>query len=264
MRGYSKPPAGSRLDYGHPLCPDVFCALLNEGAGSVTMDLVNGRRGVISGGIWGSGNDGVILSHTNTTDKVDWGTDIFLPRQQTTVVLQFKKRDTTNRVSGLWGSSNAGTPRFGAHMPFSDGNIYWDAGNASSGRLTLGSQSFQKNSIWVLTSGPRGRDIWQDGVMKGSATGETLSSFTVGGGNYTLGNYDGQASDLVDYSFNYIFRRQLSASEIAMISADPYAGIMAPLYRKFFVPPATPPDPSAWAVPAEQPYLVRTGVLSGS
>ncbi len=249
------------LNRGHRLCPDVLAVLLNEGAGSVVHDLVVGRVGVITGGAWAARGKGGVFTHTISTDNVNFGVDSFLPTAETTIVLGYKKTTTTPAASGAVGTNNASS-HFGVFLPYSDGTIYWDYGNfAGAGRLSIASLAFSAYDVWVFTAGSRGMEIWRNGVLITSTTSHDV--YVPSGASFYLGKSGTVNSDLADYSFCYVYSRQLAPAACQAISAEPYAPILSAPYRRWFSAAiAAVPDPSPWAVPPNQPYVPKIEVYS--
>lgn len=230
-----KPPPGVSLILGHPLAPDVFCNLCNENGGLALFDLVKGWKGTVTAGQWGTSARGIVRSHTATSDQVSFGSGVLLNQVgASTMVLGYRKRDGTNRVSGGIGSDSAVT-RFGCHLPFSDGTVYWDHAGSSAGssRLTCPSLTFG-DDIWVFNAGARGMEIWQNGILRASQSGWT----TVGGipGSFTYGNYASTGSDLADYSFCYIYMKQLPQAACQEISRAPYQIFQQRRSVRYFLP----------------------------
>lgn len=96
------------------------------------------------------------------------------------------------------------------------------ASAATTAQLDWGSNQLQatgltgaRDSIWVASVGPRGMEIWQDGLKKASnATNPTRTA------NTTAFKSLPQFASL---GLLYIWKRQLTTAEIKVISAHPYA-----------------------------------------
>lgn len=112
-----------------------------------------------------------------------------------------RSRDTTVRVGALFGYNGSSSDRVLAYAPYSDGNLYWDFGNATagSGRLSF---AFTKSTEWetliFVAGGSKGREVWRNGVRIGSNTsanaskGSTSTAFHLGSpdGTNTCDNDD--------------------------------------------------------------------------
>jgi hypothetical protein len=101
-------------------------------------------------------------------------------------------------ASFLFGEALASGGRFSSHVPWSDNNLYWDAGNtAAPNRLNIAwGGAINTNYLWTLNSGstagitPFGhnQDIARDGLN--IANDNTAAAFTGNNSNFTIG-YDG-------------------------------------------------------------------------
>lgn len=87
--------------------------------------------------------------------------------------------DTNNRCSG--------------HLPWSDGNIYWDFGNINTGNGRLSTAFnpawYNQWAFWVFKSSPTGMTIKRNNVVIASSI--TSSTFTRGTKSLLLGYYPG-------------------------------------------------------------------------
>lgn len=251
MSGHTKPPAGAALNLAHPLAPTVLCCPLNEGAGTFARDLSpNGVRlasqglGQLTGGAaFIGGKRGNVIAHTDTAHRVNFGESSFMPTGPCTVILGLKKRDATLRASGAFGVGTTGS-RLGAHVPYSDGIVYWQYGGDIGGlsMVTASGLTFG-DDIWAFTTGARGMEIWQNGILRASNTANPTRAATTE--TFALGqNTQLDASDLVDYYLFYMYAKQLSPEAVQWVTAEPFAPLMTTTARKFFVPAAPPVVPS--------------------
>lgn len=221
-------------------------------------DLISSRVGTCGNALtstgWFSGSNGIV--HTQLLDTSDFGSDSFMPSSAITIVLGYSKRDATLRANGAVGSTNTSSSnRVNVHLPFTDGTVYWDFGNATggSGRLSAAGLSFG-NDIWVFNAGSRGMEIWQNGNLRASQTGH--ATFTPGSGNFSLGGSAGQSSDWADYSLCYLYSTQLSQAQIQQISFNPW---------QIFVPPVSLRVTGGTSAPASfKPAWAFSNKLIGS
>lgn len=112
-------------------------------------------------------------------------------------------------------TDNTGSdPRLQVHMPWSDGNIYWDAGSIYANRVSTSGGSAQsgKYYIWNMNFGigsTPGQSIYRDGKetvsagsrtepMKGINKKTTLGSGQQGG--ISTNFYNGQVGEIIVYS----------------------------------------------------------------
>lgn len=154
---------------------------------------------------------------------------------QATVAIIRRKNDTTLRSSALFGVLDASTgPRCGAHVPFSDGTVYWDFGGASgSNRLTWTGYSVSTEiERWVFVAGSKGMAIYFNGLLKNSSsTGVSRSAdgtFAIGSGNGSTGGN----ADLQQYLFFAMFDAQWNADQVAQWTANPYGFLRNPSYLR--------------------------------
>jgi hypothetical protein len=223
------PPRHARAIPGDPLCPRhgfVF-------DGQVTDIARNVRSTTVTTGTWSTGSTrrypGRVREHTGTTDVTVLGSDtLLLPTTECTIVVGQFKMDTTNRNAVSFGIETDTVGAFCAgYIPFSDGVTYFDFGGQTNGvtrvqvaGLTIG------DDIWCMTVGPREMAIYQNGIPRvSSAINPTRTSAGV---NFQLGKHKITApitSDLVKYSFFFIYHRQLLTKEIAFISMNPFCWV---------------------------------------
>ena len=248
-----KPPPGTPLIQGN-MAPDRLCCPMNEYGGSTVHDysaFSSTCNGTISGTASFNitqGKNGSRYSATATNAAVTWSyADLyssaaasgFLPTTACTIMLGYRKRDATNRVATCFGLDNnsPSTYRIGAHVPYSDGIVYWDWENISTGRLTASGLTFG-DDVWAFTGGLRGQEIWQNGILR--ATNSNTAGRTGQGGQPTDNWYLGQgngltvgtASDLADYDFVYMWSWQIPASYIQDLSRNPWS-IFRPYSKRF-------------------------------
>jgi hypothetical protein len=227
-----EPPVSARAVQGHPLCPR-HGFLVNGGA------IVDVARGVVaqpdvSAGLWTPGS--VRGYATKTREHTTGGnfdrlgpTAVLYPLQEVTIVMGYEKTDGTFRVSAAFGQetnaggTGAGNSRVSSHLPFSDGTVYWDFGGDSGGnRLSVGGLSFG-DDIWCFTTGPRGMEIFQNGLLRASNGSNSTRSDQAD--TATLGKLASSGSDLAKYKFFYIYWRQLTTDEIREITRSPFCWV---------------------------------------
>lgn len=246
----NKPVPGVEILRDHPLCPASanhpsvpgtaagfgLCCPMNEGAGR-PFDLIRHMAGsplsgTLSGAAWNakpapSRWGGPVVSFTSTTDGVDFGDcSRMLRLDEASIVLGYRKRDGTHRGSTAFVVDTATSTQFAhAAIPNSDGTVYWDWGGTSAGtsRISVAGLTFG-DDVWVFTVGPRGMDIWQNGILRASQSGHasrtgSTNSFKLGANGAGL---FGGGADLADIAFIYIYQRQLNPSECVQISENPF------------------------------------------
>jgi hypothetical protein len=238
-RGLSKPPAGSRIDWAHNLARGLaICLPMNEGGGSRISDIAGENHfGFLNGAGFGptKGGGGVVSTSNASGGWASTPSSAFIPASSVSIVYAFRKRDTG--FNNCYAFAHLGG-QCQALVPFGDGVVYWDFGGFSEGstRLSVSGLSFG-DDIWVFTTGARGMEIWQNGVKRHSNTANPSRSASTD--TFYLGHGSGAAfTDAVDANLFYFYQRQLSPEECRWISAEPYAMLAAPQYRRFFVPTA--------------------------
>lgn len=144
----------------------------------------------------------------------------FLPTAANcSIVLAWRKTDTTNRT-GRALLTGSGTSLLGLYLPYSDGTVYFDYGGTGSGttRVSKSGLTFG-DDLWVFTVGPRGMEIWQNGVRRASNTAKPTRTSSSARLNI---NGDG-SGDRADFGGLLVYKRQLAMHEIVAITADMHA-----------------------------------------
>lgn len=225
-------PSSSKPIAGHPLCPR-FGFLFGDGA---IIDIVSNVRGVSTGptpGTWSSsaarGYAGRAREHTGTTDYDVLGLDsVLLPTSNCTIILGIQKTpagDTTGRNAVAFGNETNTTGQFCAgYVPFTDQNVYWDFGGEVAGttRLNFNATGLYSDDIWAFTTGPRGMEIYQNGVLRTSnAANPTRSQGNV---NFQIGRHKTGTipSDLAKYKLLFIYHTQLTPKQCDDLARNPY------------------------------------------
>jgi hypothetical protein len=234
---------GAQVNHSHALASGfIFLVLFNEGAG-VPFALGLRRACTIVGApTWISTIEGSAGKSGATTAwyRIPFLVREFVPSNvvggnQVTVCIIRRKTDTTARASSLFGlDSSVQTQRCGAHVPYSDGNVYWDFGGSSSpNRLTWTGYTRTTNiEKWVFVAGSQGSSIWLDGALKASQStsigrGTTSLDFAIG-----MGNGLTNAADLQEYYYCAMFDAQWGADNVAAWTANPYAILQSPAYLR--------------------------------
>ena len=210
--------------------------------GGATVDLINGM-GVYSGSVIPStgpgGRNASFSRAANSSILLSTSPDaIFTNSTDWTIVVSRRKKDLNLNVSDIFSydTGGGGVSRISAHCPYVDGNIYWDAGNASTGRLTISGQTFDTkvdNYVFVA-SGIRGREVYRRGALIGSNT-STIARSSVGTLDFRLG-YNVNVTDCDDeeiYLFA-VYPYALSINLCTILSDNPWK-IFAPDHRNSYV-----------------------------
>lgn len=232
---WSNMPTGhARPITGHPLTPQ-FGFIANNG----WHELVR-RTPVINSagsGTWRAsslkGRAGVMREHTGTgdVDRVNVDALVILPMAtDVTIVHAQQKTDGVARNSVAFSAEVTNNAAFTtqAYLPFSDGVAYWDWGGQVNGtnRTQVGGLTFG-DDIWVFTSGPRGMEMWQNGIIRASnGSNPSKGIWGVGTENMCWGKSGfGGGSDLRFVKFTYVYWKQLPYRNIMDISFDPFCWV---------------------------------------
>lgn len=185
--------------------------------------------GIFSGSAWGASEYGDVIVHDAGTDQVDISLDSGrdIPTDDVTFAVLYRKTDTTDRATLVFGCNAAGAGRGQANIPWSDGVVYLTHGTAIS-RPTFAWTSDADWHVWHFTCGPGGGfsagNIWLDGVNVANGNAVVRAASSV---NFLLGNNPANSapSDLAETAGLIIFNEELSAEAIRMHAAD----FLAPL-----------------------------------
>ncbi len=245
--GRTKPPKGVAVNHLHPEASALTRSLLfNEKAGQ-PRELLTGKRAALENTVTWSPSMQQPWSGSNlrigaSDGRLNLGdSSLFLPTGEITIILGYRKTDTSARASGAFGVANTVLgERCGVHLPYSDGTVYWDYGGATDGtsRAQIAGLSFGQSDVWAFTAGPRGHEIWRNGKLlksNGAGTSTTRTSSTT---DFKLGTHGGEAADFADYHFLHVYAKQISVKRIETLAYHPFAMMAAPVFRRFFVPAA--------------------------
>ncbi len=243
FRHLTKPGLGAGIDWGHPLAQGLIgCWIINEGQWKL-FDLVSRMPSSTSpetsdsGWQWASGPRGITVRKTTFSGiaGVQLVPATFLPTQGPfSAALRYRKLDTTNRNSGCFGADTGGASgkRCGTHLPYSDGNVYWDFG---TNRLSYAPASVADNS-WVFTTGPSGMGIYRNGVLEASNGTNGTRTANSSSEYFRLGTHSGEGTDIAEWNYCYVYARQLTASEALWLHEEPYAFLLPATSRRWFGP----------------------------
>jgi len=153
----------------------------------------------------------------------------WLPLKQVTVLHKHKRTGAVTDHCGFGVIGGDQTDRLGTHFPYA-GVIYWDFGGWTEGTSRLSKAGTPEDDTWVFTAGPRGMEIWRNGVLWASNSGQAVRNydptivFALGGMGDT---WQGPG---IDTAFG-MWDRQLTVPEIGLLSVDPWAPV-----RPYHVP----------------------------
>lgn len=231
-----KPSLGTNLDYTHSLCPDYCWPFLGPQAIPQVLTRrykpLNHGVSIYSGSqTWVPGRKyGYAVRHGADTDRIELVGPLevnnVIPTGNSgfTILVTYRKTDTTLRAStgiGINGNLTSSDSML-LTLPYSDGNVYWRWGSVGPDDLTVSGLTFG-DDIWVATTSPTGKQLWQNGMLRGSNTANVNRSST-SGWPYGFGSPAGFSNfaDLADISLVMTWNRQLCAAEIREISLNPW------------------------------------------
>ena len=150
-----------------------------------------------------------------------------------TIVLVIEKNDATNRAHYAFTQTTSAvdSERFSAHIPWTDGTLYFDFGGATgANRLAIASLSFTGPQVYVFSGGPLGIYAYRNGILLGSQT--TAITRTDAAVDFWLNRYDG---DLVTLYGVAVFNKQLPLDIQRELSVNPSQLYKAPVRNVGFV-----------------------------
>jgi hypothetical protein len=225
----------------------VACWLFNEGGGP-PFELVRQINRAVqwNGATWTVGALGVSASFPGVTSYLQLGdaTELGLPTSRATVLVRRRKTDTTLRASALFGLSG-GTDRLGAHVPYSDGTVYWDFYDFNgANRLTWGGYPVSTApETWAFVAGPSGSAIYFNGQVKASQGSAVTVRANPGSVLFEVNSGQGLVGtngDLQEINQLLILDAEWSAAQVAEWHFNPYAFLTRPRPRRALVPPPPP------------------------
>ncbi|WP_186775838.1 LamG-like jellyroll fold domain-containing protein [Rubripirellula tenax] len=204
----------------------VFATLawypLDEVSGAVATDVSgNSNHGTVTGGAWADGQlGGSIDFNANGNISVPASTFATVDQQVTFSFWAYGGDTQPTNDSILYGVNSSGSRVLNVHLSFSNGRVYWDAGNDSGyDRINraVTDPLIHKDSWhhWAFTKNATSGTmaIYLDGQLWASGTGNTKSmagvtSFTLGSNTNGSEGYDGRLDDV------RIFDNALTAAEV--------------------------------------------------
>ena len=161
--------------------------------------------------------------------------DVLGTSECTIILVKSLYGSLTNGSTGI-GYSGGASDRVNAHLPFGNGTVYWDYGNATegSGRLSVSGQTWplhQLDAFALVAGASRGREIWRNGVLIASNTSATASRASTTAA-LKCGPYAGFANQYTYLAgiLNYAVDR----AALAEITANPWQLLKASPRRIYF------------------------------
>ncbi len=232
-------PAARGIDWGHPLARGLTAAFLFDEGGQVPYNLASTfqheseRFGIPTGATLptlGVGPFGACGIAANTASHWVCGHDEqYGLTDQCTIQYIRRKTDTTNRACGHFGLvTDSGNYRMGAHVPYSDGTVYWDFGiGGATQRLSVAGLPQAGLQKWGFVAGRRGMSIWLDGVRRANNTTAVSRSISTSTWAINYGNNE-ITGDLLEVYFVAILQAEWGAQEFEEWNDNPYAFLSMP------------------------------------
>lgn len=259
----SKPPAGARVDWSHPLARGLVAYWpFNEGSGRRAAELVNGNAAVLlnltgtargwSGGAGGTCGEFVAASsqyaEAPSHRAMEFGTGPYTLSAQFQTPNPVLNRNLLARDLGAGGALGYWRVRIGDGLAM---RFQMDTGSV------VGATPVAANSLYRVTctrsAGGVGT-IYLNGRTDGTATG--LTSTATSGAPLQFSTFVG-GGEYLDSKIGWVamHNRCLSPQEARMLAADPYGFLLPPgSSRSWFLAGSSPPPPPAAAfVPAFAP-----------
>ena len=213
---------------GHPI------DLISRATATVSSTATRGVTGARSTSYF-SGSTAVAATAA-TTNRLEWVDT--LPTGTCTIGARYRKFDATNRNSGAFGTVNSGTygTRANVHLPYSNGQTYWDyAGASGTQRVNVGGLTFGADAwIFIAEPGVYG-SIVQNGITRASKTWGSATR-TVDWTGYRLHGYGSLVSDVAEFSDFAVWDRRLSEAEIEIWTFEGRSLMTSTGARTFFLP----------------------------
>lgn len=269
-RWTTKPLPGTDLDRLHPFCPDHAWPFLSpQGtaqpltkaapllAPSTRGDIYAGSSAIVRGNKYG-----LSVRHAGTSDTTRLTADLAAEVDKVvpnsgghTVLLAYRKLDTTLRNCSVFGNNTStGNEWYGVHgLPWQDGNVYWRFGQQTEGigQLTITAATLTSlgvtfgDDLWVFTSGPRGMEIYWNGRLLASNTGNSTRTTSAAAKPLLFPSFTPVNSDLADIGLFMTWRRQLPGAAVRSLSINPWQVFQSPstiVFPRVAEPPGTYPS----------------------
>jgi hypothetical protein len=212
------PPVRAQIDWSHPLAAGLVTAWWP----GVSRDPVDGAAWTELATAHTSGAFGDSRRSSNgASQKVTRPTN---PMTQTgsLMVVQRLAAAPSGNGNNYGHNANDTVNRWGAHVPFGDGTIYFDVTNSTTGRLTYAGWSWGKWDVFVFTNGATGgQSIWGNGLRL--ANDASIAPANGQSGAWGWGHHSNVLTAFAaDCSAMIGWKRELTAGEIGQLAADPF------------------------------------------
>lgn len=249
-RPQRKPRLGARLDQQHPLSRGlVGCWLFNEGGGAKLWDISgNANHGTLTNmdpsSDWVAAPRGVDLDFDGSNDYIALPKAIsFGVATNYTFVFRFRYVGQVTNNSGLYRSNSAFDGRHGMWRDVNFGRMWGRHDGVEIVASTTGPLCPQGewHSIAVTWDKSEAVLYFDGNRFNGIAATSNQTAFTIEG-------FARQTTAYMAGQLNYvgIYQRALTASEVRWLYTEPYANVVQPVYRRYFIPSGATFQPT-WA-----------------
>lgn len=136
-------------------------------------------------------------------------------------MLWIRRRYGSASESGF-GCLTGGGTAFGGHFPWSDGNLYFDfGGKTAPNRVTISSPTFTADSVFIMTAGPAGMYVYQNGKLLGSSSTAVTRATSASDFGLSYGNGSINVNNRVD-TLTIVAERQWTPDEVRQLTLDPF------------------------------------------
>lgn len=258
-RGYTKPPLGAQIDWGHPFAKrnPIGCFIINE-RGGAPIDLLAKQTSITTYGTWGSNRDGsfvkdFVLANSATANWRSGNNNFGAEGSFTIVAKGFWSGAAPTGFQGgslidnlNWtGSADSG---FGIEWEYAPNNIlfeYWNGGGSYRVRATFAPTLLKSYTIVVRRDATTSKmDLFIDGVLNASMT-TAWNPVKDSPAALKLGSLSNSSQANLSYAF--LFRGRLTNDEIRWITLEPFSWLKSTPYRRYFTSAAALSFNSYWA-----------------
>ncbi len=196
---------------------------MDEFTGASTTDSSgNGHTGTITGAAWTAGKYGSSLDFEGVDYVTISSPDLGLSNEVTLSIWQYGDVAIQPQADAIFEGVDASNNRIiNVHLPWSNSNVYWDAGNSGTASYDRINKLASDNDFegqwnhWLFTKNANTGEmkIYLNGQLWHSGTGNTRTLSTIATlrfGSYGAGtsNYDGMIDEI------RVYKRELSAKEV--------------------------------------------------
>jgi len=190
-----------------------------NGTRSATQALIDAKRATTIDLSTVSFNSSAQPIFDGTDDYIDLPTSVFPAMSQMTIELINFGIDARN--SSIIAGGISGNQDLNIHLPWGDGNIYWDLGRPFNRVYKAAGSDYIGYHHWVFTKNPSTgiMNIYRDGALWAQNTGQTSSIISLDGGQANIGRYTNGSTNAYYHNgivpVMRIYNVELSALQVA-------------------------------------------------